>query len=80
MQPDYMQSLNREQLKRKEQRPGINREIESFERSFRMLDSLPDIMNVTDEPQLTHDLYGVGSKDTDEFARKCLLTLTGNRG
>ena len=73
LQLDYIQSLNREKLNREQQQPGVDGVIESFELGFRMQDSLPEAMNLSDESQQTLDLYGIGNGDTDEFGRKCLL-------
>ena len=73
MQLDYVQSLNREKLKREKEHPGVDGVIESFELGFRMQDSVPEVMSLARESQQTLDLYGIGNPDTDEFGRKCLL-------
>ncbi|MCP4786401.1 MAG: DUF1501 domain-containing protein [Fuerstiella sp.] len=73
IQLDYVQSLNREKLKRETRQPGVDGIVESFELAFRMQDSLPEVMGQAGESQETLNLYGIGNSDTDEFGRKCLL-------
>ncbi|MCA9215864.1 MAG: DUF1501 domain-containing protein, partial [Planctomycetales bacterium] len=44
-----------------------------YELAFRMQSIMPQIMSLGDESKETLDLYGVDGKQTDNFARQCLL-------
>ena len=72
-QLDFVQQLNRQQLKHTADHPGIEGVIESYELAFRMQSALPRLMDIADESQQTLDLYGIGSGPTDRFGRQCLL-------
>lgn len=72
-QLDLIQSLNR----RHARASGADRQIEAlitnYELAFRMQSTMPAIMSLNDESQETLDLYGIGSDQTDNFGRQCLL-------
>jgi hypothetical protein len=52
--------------------PEIATRISQYEMAFRMQASVPDLMNVDDEPQHVLDLYGTKGGD-GSFAANCLL-------
>ncbi len=52
--------------------PEILTRISQYEMAFRMQSSVPDLMNVSDEPQHVLDLYGTKGGD-GSFAANCLL-------
>jgi len=52
--------------------PEIATRIAQYEMAFRMQTSVPDLMNVSDEPQHVHDLYGT-TPGKASFANNCLL-------
>jgi len=72
-QLDLIQAMNRELS----ERGGVNREIEgiieSFELAFRMQKAVPDVMDLSSEPQESLDLYGIGSGPANNFGRQCLM-------
>ncbi|HIG26814.1 MAG TPA: DUF1501 domain-containing protein [Verrucomicrobiales bacterium] len=72
-QLDLIQSLNQKHLRNAKVDQGIEGLIDSYELAFRMQSTMPQIMNLDNEPKKTLDLYGVGSEPTDNFARQCLL-------
>lgn len=47
--------------------------INSYELAWRMQESVPDILSLTDEPQHVQEMYGIGKKPTDDFGRQCLM-------
>ena len=47
--------------------------IEAYEMAARMQLHAPDVLNIDQEPQHIHELYGVDASPTDEMARMCLL-------
>ena len=52
--------------------PEISTRISQYEMAFRMQTSVPDLMDVSDEPQHIRDLYGAQPGD-GSFASNCLL-------
>jgi Protein of unknown function (DUF1501) len=54
--------------------PEINTRISQYEMAFRMQTSVPDLTDLSKEPQNILDLYGIKDNPTDGgFARNCLL-------
>ena len=72
-QLELIQSLNRRHLREATVDHHIEGLIANYELAFRMQSTMPQIMDLSDEPKETLDLYGVDSKPTDNFARQCLL-------
>lgn len=73
-QLDFIRDLNSQKLQRDQYHPEIEGAIESFELAFRMQDEVPDLLDLTAEPQSMYELYGIGSGlPTDRFGRQCLL-------
>ncbi|MDE0862776.1 MAG: DUF1501 domain-containing protein [Rubripirellula sp.] len=72
-QLDYIQSLNREKLRREDYQPGVEGVIESYELAFRMQDAMPDLMDTSDESEKTLEMYGVNETATANFGKQCLL-------
>ena len=46
--------------------------IKSFELAYRMQSAAPDVLDIARETKETHELYGVGRKECDHFAKQCL--------
>jgi Protein of unknown function (DUF1501) len=53
--------------------PEIATRISQYELAFRMQTSVPELSDLSDEPQHVLDLYGVSSKADGTFASNCLL-------
>ncbi len=53
--------------------PEINSRVAQYEMAFRMQTSVPDVMDVSTEPQSVFDLYGPEARDPGTFAANCLL-------
>ncbi len=68
---DAMQELNRKQLGALAD-PAISTHIENYELAFRMQTSVPDLMDISKEPQSMLDLYGA-EPGKASFANNCLL-------
>ena len=47
--------------------------LENYELAFRMQTSVPDLVNLDNEPEHMRKLYGIGNGAADSFGRKCLL-------
>ncbi len=53
--------------------PEIETRIAQYELAYRMQDALPRLMDFSDEPQSTFELYGPDSKTPGTYAANCLL-------
>jgi len=53
--------------------PEIATRIEQYEMAFRMQASVPELTDLTDEPESTYELYGQQSKVPGSFAANCLM-------
>lgn len=72
-QLDLLQEMNQDLLERTQVNPDIEGVINSYELGFRMQTSLPELMDISREPQRTKDMYGIGAGQTDDFGRQCLM-------
>jgi len=68
---DGIQALNREQLADVGD-PEIATRISQYEMAFRMQSSVPELMDLADEPAEIHELYG-SKPGQSSFANNCLL-------
>ena len=71
-QLDAVAKLNRQQFE-KELDPEIESRIAQYEMAFRMQTSVPDVTDLSDEPESTFELYGEDAKKPGTFAANCLL-------
>jgi hypothetical protein len=69
---DLLGKLNRHRLASAPQDLELAARIESFELAYRMQMAAPEAINIDQEPEHIHKLYGVGEKRCDHFARQCL--------
>lgn len=53
--------------------PEVYSRIAQYEMAYRMQTSVPDAMNISDEPDEVYDLYGPDSRRPGSFAANCLL-------
>jgi hypothetical protein len=53
--------------------PEINARVEQYEMAYRMQTSVPEVMDLSNEPASVFDLYGPEAKDPGTFAANCLL-------
>jgi hypothetical protein len=53
--------------------PETNARISQYEMAYRMQASVPDLADLTKEPQSTWDLYGPEAKEPGTFAYNCLM-------
>ncbi|MCA9075546.1 MAG: DUF1501 domain-containing protein [Planctomycetaceae bacterium] len=65
-------SLNRLKLDQTHD-PEIATRIAQYELAFRMQTTVPDLVDVSQEPQSTFDLYGEEAKQPGTYAHNCLL-------
>src|SRR4051794_29636434 len=70
---DLLRAMNAEQLK---QNPGdseLEAVVSSYELAWRMQSNAPDVLDFTQESAETQALYGIGTPETDNFGRQCLM-------
>ena len=68
----YLKELNRAQLDIYGD-PEISNRIAQYEMAFRMQTSVPEVTDMSDEPDWVYDLYGPDARDPGTFAANCLL-------
>jgi hypothetical protein len=72
-QLDLIQSMNRDLA----QTPGapdqLDGVIQSYEQAFHMQSRLPELLDLSREPQKVRDVYGVRPGPAGSFARQCLM-------
>lgn len=72
-QIDLIQDLNRN-LKSNPAAPDeLDGIIQSYELAFRMQSKVPELLDITKEPQSVLDAYGITSAGEGGFARQCLM-------
>ncbi|MCO6453863.1 MAG: DUF1501 domain-containing protein [Pirellulaceae bacterium] len=72
-QLDLLKQLNQLHLARHEAESDLAARIESFELAYRMQTAAPETLDLSSESQPILDLYGIGDKQCDHFARQCLM-------
>lgn len=53
--------------------PEINARMSQYEMAFRMQTSIPEVTDMSDEPEYIFDMYGKDSRDPGTYAANCLL-------
>ena len=69
---DTMNALNRLQFE-KELDPEIESRMAQYEMAYRMQTSVPEVTDLSKEPESTFQLYGEEAKKPGTFAANCLL-------
>jgi hypothetical protein len=71
---EFLRALNQDQLAHAGERDDrLEAVVESFELAWRMQAHAPGITDTRGETAATLARYGIGTKETDEFGRQCLL-------
>lgn len=69
---DYIQKLNEKQYE-KSYDPEIESKINQYEMAYRMQTSVPETVDLSDEPDYIFDLYGKEARVPGTYAANCLL-------
>jgi len=69
---DSLGDLNRQKLEQSGD-PEIEARISQYEMAYRMQTSIPELANLSDEPESTYELYGDDAKTPGTFAANCLM-------
>lgn len=72
-QLDLLKQLNEAALKDEGHQPQVEGVLQSYELAFRMQSSMPDLMDLSRESEMTKALYGIGEPTTNSFGTQCLL-------
>ena len=72
-QLQLLKAINRDHLAKAQQDSQIQGAIESFDLAFRMQSAAPEVLDLSREPDHVQQAYGIGTKETDNFGRQCLL-------
>jgi hypothetical protein len=72
-QLDFIQALNRELAGTRGAPDPVDGIIESYELGFRMQGKVPELLDLSKEPQKVLDAYGVKPGPAGAFARQCLM-------
>jgi len=72
-QLDLIQAMNRDLGQRPDAPDELDGVIESYELGFRMQGQVPELLDISKEPQKVLDAYGVKNGPAGSFARQCLM-------
>lgn len=72
-QLDFVQAMNRELASTSGAPDPVDGIIESYELGFRMQGKIPELLDISKEPQQVLDAYGVKPGPEGSFARQCLM-------
>lgn len=68
---DFIRSLNETNLDPADEE--FHARINAYDVAFRMQTEAPEILDLSQEPRETLDLYGIGAEATHDYGRRCLL-------
>lgn len=69
----FLQDMNGRFVDRIGEDDELQARIAAYELAFRMQAAAPALVDISQETAATHRLYGLESKETAEFGRRCLL-------
>ena len=72
-QLDLIQAMNRDLASAAGAPDEVDGMIASYELAFRMQGKVPELLDISKEPQLVRDAYGVKPGPAGSFARQCLM-------
>jgi hypothetical protein len=72
-QLDLIQAMNRDLASTPGAPDQVEGVIESYELAFRMQTRVPELLDISREPQAVRDAYGVRPGPAGSFARQCLM-------
>jgi hypothetical protein len=68
---DLIRDLNRANLEAGD--AEFSARISAYDLAFKMQTEAPEVFDLSNEPQETLDLYGVGAEPTNDYGRRCLM-------
>lgn len=70
---DLLQKINNTKLYNDNINSNLDALIKSYELAFKMQTSVPNVMDISNEPINVLTKYGIGEKQTDAFGKQCLM-------
>jgi hypothetical protein len=70
---NFINDLNRADLRPGEENSELSARIAAYELAFRMQSYAPEVVDIAKETDATRKLYGLDRKETEEFGLRCLL-------
>jgi hypothetical protein len=70
---DLLAELNANDQRHHPHHADLAARMEAYELAFRMQTEVPDVVDISNEPEQTREMYGIGRPETDSFGRRCLL-------
>jgi hypothetical protein len=68
---DFIDEINKANLTQDDHE--FSARINAYDLAFKMQTEAPDVLDISNEPQETLDLYGVGKEPTNDYGRRCLM-------
>ena len=72
-QLNALHKINAAQMAGQDDDAELDALVQSYELAWRMQQNVPDILDLSLESEQTQRMYGIGSKETDDFGRQCLM-------
>ena len=72
-QLEFLRTLNTSAKSRDPHNPFLNGLMEAHELAYRMQGELPDVIDLEKESAVAQELYGLGTPETENFGRQCLM-------
>jgi hypothetical protein len=73
LQLDVLRALNQEHSATRATQADLAARINSFELAYRMQMAAPEALDIAQESEVTHKMYGLDRPECDTFARQCLI-------
>jgi uncharacterized protein (DUF1501 family) len=70
---EYLESLNRKQLQSKPGEHDLSARIQSYELAARMQVAAKEALDLSQETEATHRMYGLDEKETADYGSRCLI-------
>ena len=70
---DHLAMLNAGHAKAHPEHAELKARMESYELAYRMQTAVPDVVDVSSEPEHLRKMYGLDRKETEAFGRQCLM-------
>jgi hypothetical protein len=72
-QLETLRKINAAQSRGREGDAELDALIQSYDLAWRMQENVPDILDLSQEPEHIQRMYGIGQEGTDDFGRQCLM-------
>lgn len=70
---NLVRRLNEKHKQQRERELELSARISNYELAYKMQSSAQEALDISQESKATHEMYGIGVKETDEFGKRCLI-------